>query len=117
MIFEVVCQSDGKSSEEMIAQAYEKRTTQDPYNPRKEIEVMMLDMSKVVTKDKYDESTNYFINRGQAKILREKIEAYKTAMINLVPPEFQENIKLGLETQGDFYNATGENELKSISML
>ncbi len=70
----------------------------------------MLNMSKVATKDKYDESTNYFINKGQAKVLKEKIEEYKTAMLNLVPPEFRENIKMGLETEGPFFNADGEKQ-------
>ena len=70
----------------------------------------MLNMAKVATKDKYDESTNYFINRGEAEKLREKIEAYKTAMLNLVPPEFRGNIKMGLDTEGPFYNADGEKQ-------
>jgi gliding motility-associated protein GldM len=110
LMFEVVRQSEGKDSATIIAQAYEKRIVRDPYNPRENIEVMMLDMTKVATKDKYDESTNYFINRGKAEELREKIEAFKIAMINLVPVEFQENIKLGLETDGEFYNADGEEQ-------
>ncbi len=110
MIIDVVSQSEGKDSVTLMQDAYEMRTAQDPYNPRKEISVPILDMTKVATKDKYDESTNYFINRGEAKKLREKIESYKTAMLNLVPPEFRENIKMGLDTEGPFFNADGEKQ-------
>ena len=110
MIFDVVRQSEGKDSVTLMEKSFETKMTHDPYNPRKEIAVPMLNMSKVATKDKYDESTNYFINRGQAKKLREKIETYKIAMLNLVPPEFRENIKMGLETEGPFYSADGEKQ-------
>ncbi len=110
MMLEVVSQSEKKDQAEILSRAYEKRTIKDPFNPRKDIDVMMLNMSKVETKDKYDESTNYFINRGHAKELREKLEAYKKAIMKLVPPEFQANIKLGLETEGDFFNADGEKQ-------
>jgi gliding motility-associated protein GldM len=110
MIFEVVRQSESKDSVTLIKDAFVAKMVQDPNNPGKQISVPMLNMSKVVTKDKYDESTNYFINRGQAKVLREKIEAYKVAMLNLVPPEFRENIKMGMETAGPFYNADGSKQ-------
>jgi gliding motility-associated protein GldM len=110
MIFDVVRQSENKDSATLMQEAFEKKMMPDPDNPRKEIEVSMLNMAKVATKDKYDESTNYFINRGQAEKLREKIEAYKAAMLNIVPPEFRENIKLGLETKGSFYNADGAKQ-------
>jgi gliding motility-associated protein GldM len=110
MIFEVVAQSEKKKPEELLVDAYEKGSKKDPYNPRKEIEVSMLNMNKVATKDKYDESTNYFINRGKAKELKEKIDAYKVAMLNLVPEQFRENIKLGLETDGAYFNADGEKQ-------
>jgi len=110
MIFEVVKQSEGKDSTYILQTKYELRMVQDPVDARKEIEVPMLNMAKVVSKDKYDESTNYFINRGKAKELREKIEGYKAAMMELVPEEFRENIQLGLETEGDFYNADGERQ-------
>jgi gliding motility-associated protein GldM len=110
MIFDVVRQSEGKDSVTLKKDAFEDRVMHDPYDPRKEITVPMLNMSKVATKDKYDESTNYFINRGEATKLKEKIEAYKIAMLNLVPPEFRENIKMGLETEGPFYNADNEKQ-------
>jgi gliding motility-associated protein GldM len=110
MIFDVVMQSERKDSVELLKDVYIVNKTKDPYDPRKEIDVPMLQMTKVVTKDKYDESTNYFINKGKAKELREKIEAYKSAMLNLVPEQFRENIKLGLETDGKYYSADGEKQ-------
>jgi gliding motility-associated protein GldM len=110
MIFQVVRQSERLDSAEVIAQKYELSKGTDPYDPRKQIDVLMLNMSKVATKDKYDESTNYFINKGKAKELREKIEAYKKAMLKLVPEQFQGNIKLGLETEGNYYSADGEKQ-------
>ncbi len=110
MILEVVSQSESKSIDQIRTDAYFKRTVQDPFNPRQDIEVLMLDMTKVATKDKYDESTNYFINKGKAKELKEKIEDFKISMINLVPPEYRENIKLGLETEGKYLDANGEKQ-------
>jgi gliding motility-associated protein GldM len=110
MIFDVVRQSERKDSVELVQDSYEMKMMQDPYNPRKEIQAPMLNMSKVATKDKYDESTNYFINKGKAKELRERIEAYKVAMLNLVPPQFRENIKLGLDTEGPYYSVDGEKQ-------
>ena len=93
LIFDVVSQSERKDATEITKDAYVIKKIQDPVNPRKTIEVKTLDMTKVATKDKYDESTNFFINKGHAKDLKDKIEAYKTAMLNLVPPEFRSNIK------------------------
>jgi gliding motility-associated protein GldM len=110
MIFQVVMQSERKDSLELMQTAYTLKTGTDPFNPRKEIQVPMLDMTKVATKDKYDESTNYFINRGKAEELRKKIEAYKTAMLELVPPQFRENIKLGLDLEGPFHSADNEKQ-------
>jgi len=110
MIFDVVRQSEGKDSVTLVKNSFDLRKVPDPNDRRKTIEMPMLNMSKVATKDKYDESTNYFINRGQAAKLREKIEAYKAAMLNLVPPEFRENIKMGLETEGPYYSADGEKQ-------
>jgi gliding motility-associated protein GldM len=110
MMFQVVMQSEKKDSLELMQEAYVIETGKDPFDPRKEIQVPMLDMTKVATKDKYDESTNYFINKGKAKELKEKIEAYKVSMLNLVPEQFRENIKLGLETDGAYFSADGEKQ-------
>lgn len=110
VIFDVVRQSEGKDSVKLMQDAYEMRTMRDPYNPSKDIQVPLLNMNNVATKDKYDESTNYFINKGKAEELKERIEKYKADMIALVPEQFRQDIQLGLETDGDYYNADGEKQ-------
>lgn len=110
MIFEVVKKSEGMDSLELMEKCYVTQTMPDPYNPKVQISVPSLNMAKVETKDKYDEATNYFINKGGAKRLREKIEEYRAAMLNILPPEFRENIKMGLETDGPYYSADGEKQ-------
>jgi gliding motility-associated protein GldM len=110
MIFEVVKKSEGMDSLELMEKCYVTQTMPDPYNPKVQISVPSLNMAKVETKDKYDEATNYFINKGGAKRLREKIEEYRAAMLNILPPEFRENIKMGLETDGHYYSADGEKQ-------
>lgn len=110
MILDVVRQSENKDSLTLMQDSFETRMVQDPDDPRKQIASSVLNMHNVATKDKYDESTNYFINRKQAEKLRERIDAYKIAMLNLVPPEFRENIKMGLETEGPFFNADGNKQ-------
>jgi gliding motility-associated protein GldM len=110
MIFQVVMKSERLDSAGIVTKAYTFETMPDPYNPGKQITIRTLNMAKVETKDKYDEATNYLINKGEAKVLRDKIEAYRTAMLNLLPPEFRENIKMGLETDGKYYSADGEKQ-------
>ncbi len=110
MIFEVVVQSEKKDTAELLNKAFKLDTVQDPYDPRKKIEVRMLDMNKVATKDKYDESTNYFINRGKAEDLKERIEQFKEEMLALVPEQYRENINFGLDTEGPFYSVDNEKQ-------
>lgn len=110
LMFDVIMQSEGKDSITLMKDAYSMRTVADPFDHRKQIQVPMVDMTKVATKDKYDESTNYFINRGKAKELRDRIEKYKSDMIKLIPEQFRENIKLGLDLEGPFYNADNEKQ-------
>ncbi|MFC1731580.1 gliding motility protein GldM [candidate division KSB1 bacterium] len=76
----------------------------------------VVDLKNVKSKDKWDEPTEYFIgqtqdgSKGKARELREKIEEYKAAMINLVPEASRTNLNLGLETQGEYKNASNEPE-------
>ena len=110
MMFDVIMQSEGKDSVTLIKDAYSMVNVPDPLDPRKQVQVKMVDMTKVTSKDKYDESTNYFINRGKAKDLKEKIEKYKSDMIKLIPEQFRNNIQLGLDLEGPFYNADNEKQ-------
>ena len=110
MIFDVVRQSEAKDSLKLMKDSYQLQTAVDPYDPRKQIQVPMLNLSNVASKDKYDESTNYFINKGKAKELKEQLEAYKAKMLAIVPEQFRKNIKMGLETNGEYYSADGEKQ-------
>jgi len=67
-------------------------------------------------KDNYDYPTRYFIgsshdgSAGESRILREKIEAYKKQMLDLVDPKYRSTIKIGMDTQGPFYDADGAKQ-------
>jgi len=63
------------------------------------------------SKDKYDETTVYFIgnsadgSKGKAGEMRIKIAKYKEDIMNLIEPGDRSNIKLGLDLKGPFYDA------------
>jgi len=63
------------------------------------------------SKDKYDETTLYFIgnsndgSKGKAGEMRKKIAKFKEDLIALVEPADRKNIKLGLDLEGPFYDA------------
>ena len=79
------------------------RTDGIPYAEAKKIP-----LSKVDNKDKYTEPTNYFIgashdgSAGEARKLKNRIEAYKKEMLSLLDPKYQGTMKLGLKTEGQF---------------
>jgi gliding motility-associated protein GldM len=70
----------------------------------------------VKRKDNYDMSTTYFIgashdgSAGEARVLREKMEAYKKQMFELVDPKYRGSIKIGLDTKGPYYDADGAKQ-------
>ena len=106
--FEVVQKSERMDSLTVIDKYYHMETRPDPFNPREEIQLPVLDIAKVPTKDKYDEATNYFINRGVADDLRRKIDDYREEMLGLVDSAYRERLRLGLETEGPYYDADGK---------
>jgi gliding motility-associated protein GldM len=63
------------------------------------------------TKDKYDETTVYFIgnsndgSKGKSGEMRIKIAKFKEDLLNLVEPDERSNIKVGLDLVGPFYDA------------
>lgn len=63
------------------------------------------------SKDKYDETTVYFIgnsndgSKGKAGEMKLKIAKYKEDIMNLVEPGDRTNIKIGLDLVGPFYDA------------
>ena len=76
-------------------------------------EASKIPLRLVETKDKYDQPTNYFIGNsqdgsaGKARELKEKITKYKQEMLKLIDPQSRNTIKLGLDTDGPFYDADG----------
>ncbi len=65
----------------------------------------------VGTKDKYDETTNYFIgnsvdgSKGKAGEMQTKIAKYKQDLLSLIEADERANIKIGLDLEGPFYDA------------
>jgi len=108
--FQVVKKSERTDSLEIIEKYYVKEMVPDPDDPRKQIEVLSLNMPVVPTKDKYDESTNYFINQKKAEDLKDKINTYRESLLNLVDTAFRNNVKLGLDTEGPYYDADGQKQ-------
>ena len=103
--FDVVRQSEHMDSAKVMRKYYTLKTIPDPYNPGKKVEMPILNMPIVVSKDKYEEVTNFFIVRKEATRLKDKIDDYRAKMTNLVDTGYRKNLKLGLETSGPYYNA------------
>ncbi|NVO20425.1 MAG: gliding motility protein GldM [Bacteroidetes bacterium] len=67
-------------------------------------------------KDKYDQTTTYFIgssedgSKGKSRELKNRIIKYKQDMLNLVDPDKRNQIKMGLDMDGPYYNASGKKE-------
>ncbi len=79
-------------------------------------EAKKLNLRNVKRQDNYDTPTRFFIgssedgSAGEARILKEKIENYKKQMLELVDPKFRATIKMGMDTQGPFYDAVGNKQ-------
>ncbi len=64
--------------------------------------------SNLVTKpDNFDDPTRFMIDMGNAKELKEKIEAYKSKMLSLLEEKDKEKVSLGMDTKGPFEDASG----------
>jgi gliding motility-associated protein GldM len=91
---------------EVIAKS-EKITVEEARNiPLRDIE----------SKDKYDESTNYFIgnsqdgSKGKSRELKDRIELFKKEVVGLLDEKDRSSIKLGLDTEGPFRDASGAKQ-------
>lgn len=68
------------------------------------------------TKDKYDETTVYFIggssdgSKGKAGEMKKTIAKYKVDLLNLLEPGDRSRIKIGLDLKGPFYDADHEEQ-------
>jgi len=67
-------------------------------------------------KDNYDMPTTYFIgashdgSAGEARKLKDKINAFKKQMLDIVDPKYRNTIKIGLDTKGPYYDADGKQQ-------
>jgi gliding motility-associated protein GldM len=67
--------------------------------------------AKVIALADCEKKENYDGSSGQARVLKNRIEAYKKSMIGLLDTKYQSTMKLGLKTEGKFkdsYNV-GQN--------
>ncbi len=108
--FDIVMFSERTDSLTTIQEYYTVEEVADPMDPNKTVKKLQLNLGDVKATDKYDRTTNYFINQGKAKELRLKLEEYKDKMEQLVDTNFRDRLNLGLETQGEYYDANGQRE-------
>lgn len=73
----------------------------------------VIKIANIKNKDDYDTPTNYFMGESDAGKdgagikLKEKIEGYRTNMLNLLDAADREKIKMGLETEGNYKDLEG----------
>ncbi|MEA4936149.1 MAG: gliding motility protein GldM [Paludibacter sp.] len=64
-------------------------------------------------KDNYTIPTNFLIginedgSNGRANVLKKRIKEYRETLLNLIDPKNRDKIKIGLETEGKYYNTNG----------
>lgn len=79
-------------------------------------EAKKLNLRNAKRKDNYDIPTRFFIGSspdgsgGESKVLKAKVENYKKQMLELIDPKFRASIKLGMDTEGPFYDADGSKQ-------
>ena len=79
-------------------------------------EAKKLNLRDAKRKESYNEPTRFFIgssedgSAGESKILREKIDVYKKQMLELIDPKFRNTIKMGMDTQGPFFDANNKKQ-------
>ncbi|HLN52209.1 MAG TPA: gliding motility protein GldM [Lentimicrobium sp.] len=79
-------------------------------------EAKVTPLGDIQAKDKYDESTHYFIgnspdgSKGKAGELKRKIEKFKVDILAGLDPAQRQSIKLGLDTQGPFTDANRKKQ-------
>ncbi|MEA3505130.1 MAG: gliding motility protein GldM [Bacteroidota bacterium] len=79
-------------------------------------EIKNVPLGEIKGRDKYDQTTNYFVpntenlKKGKANELKKKFLQYRENMLSLVDPEVRDNFKIGPDFDGPFYTADGEKE-------
>lgn len=67
-------------------------------------------------KDNYTEPTNFLIgsqedgSNGRARQLKKKIIEYRQNMLNLIDPRYRDQVKIGLETEGNYFDDSGKRQ-------
>ncbi|MCX6287085.1 MAG: gliding motility protein GldM [Bacteroidetes bacterium] len=85
------------------------QTERIPYKDAK-----VLSLANCDKKENYDQPTNFFIGNsqdgsaGEARVLKNRIEAYKKEMTALLDAKYQGTMKLGLKTEGQFKDSYNE---------
>ena len=75
-----------------------------------------INMLELQNKEEYIIPTHLLIgssdngSNGRSLELKKKIIEYKDNMLNLVDPKYRDQIKLGMKTDGEYFNASGEKE-------
>ena len=108
---EVVIKSEKKTKDEVLALYYTKTQMPDNRNAGAMQEKYMLDLSKVPSRDKYDEATNYMIGpnkNGEAYTMAQKIENYRQFILGIVGDHNAD--KIGLNTNEKFKDASGASQ-------
>lgn len=81
------------------------------YSERIEIEeARNLSLGDAKTKDQYGRTTAFYINYGRAAELRQRIEEYREGVLGLLDPIDRDRIKIGLDTEGPFYDKGGNKQ-------
>jgi len=82
--------------------------------PYKHAKIIPLDSCD--KKENYDQPTHFLFgtaqdgSNGQARVLKNRIEAYKKQMIALIDPKYQGTMKIGLVTEGKFKDSYGKEQ-------
>ena len=78
--------------------------------------VRKISVQQLKNKDDYITPTRILIgssdngSNGKSRELKNKIEDYKEKMLNLVDPKYRDQINIGLKTEGEFLDASGEKQ-------
>lgn len=108
--FTVVKECERKDSLTVLEKYYTVERVPDPLDPQKSKNKFLLNLKEVPSKDKYDQTTNYFINRGHATILKDRLNFYRAQMEELIPEEYRQRVKIGLDTDEEYEDADGASQ-------
>jgi gliding motility-associated protein GldM len=83
----LVIETENITEQELLASKDSKKSlirNIDKINPENRRVFYEFDLNNIGAKDKYDAATNFMINQGNATILKEKIQQYRTFVVSTV---------------------------------